>query len=171
MNLLSVTMFTIGAVLLCSCSAASTAHVASARVPSHPTPLDDTVANPAQLDDFFSSSFERSMLSTGAGVRTVELWVQQHADGGLPAKPESLGPDSASWSNSIAICSLIKDEISTDVREWVLYFRCAERSRAQRYRWIANQQRALATIFCCRSSLRAPPETSLSRTETAEIYT
>ena len=35
------------------------------------------------------------------------------------------GPDSEEWDNSFAICSIMKDENITDVREWLTYYRCA----------------------------------------------
>jgi hypothetical protein len=46
-------------------------------------------------------------------------WLQ-----GLPQLPEHLGPASASWTNSIAVCATMKDENVTDVREWLHYYKC-----------------------------------------------
>ena len=43
----------------------------------------------------------------------------------LPKLPPQHGPDSATWSNSIAICAIMKDENVTDVREWLTYHQCA----------------------------------------------
>lgn len=71
----------------------------------------------------YFSSVERSLLATGQGEINRQWWMEQHADGGLAPKPEGVGPDSPAWRNSIALCSMIKDENSTDVREWVMYYR------------------------------------------------
>ena len=60
----------------------------------------------------------------GQGAKNIERWEHAHADGGIPRKPESQGPDSTAWSNTVGICSMIQDENATDVREWVLYYRC-----------------------------------------------
>ena len=68
-------------------------------------------------------SGERSLLG-GQGAANIARWEAQHADGGLPRKPNSQGPDSTAWSNTIGVCSMIQDENATDVREWVLYYRC-----------------------------------------------
>lgn len=64
----------------------------------------------------------RGLMSKGK-LSNQQRWMEQHADGGLAPKPEDAGPDSPVWRNSIAICSMIKDENSTDVREWVMYYR------------------------------------------------
>jgi hypothetical protein len=45
----------------------------------------------------------------------------------LPPLPKSHGPDSPKWNNSVAICAIMKDENLTDVREWLTYYRCADR--------------------------------------------
>jgi hypothetical protein len=44
---------------------------------------------------------------------------------GLPAMSDAHAPDSASWSNSIAICAVMKDEQTEDVHEWLQYYQCA----------------------------------------------
>lgn len=74
----------------------------------------------ASLHSLPNPRIDRSLLSLNS-----QLWEEAHADGGLPPKPKSKGPDSAAWSNSVGVCSLIKDENATDVREWVLYYRYA----------------------------------------------
>lgn len=71
------------------------------------------------------SGIERNLLQKKAGEKNYNLWMEQHLDGGLSPKPDTSGPDSPTWRNSMAICSMIKDENSTDVREWVLYYRYA----------------------------------------------
>lgn len=77
-------------------------------------------------DDEYLSGVERSLLSQGGDTANVRRYKEQHADGGLKPKPVSSGPDGTAWRNSVAICSMIKDENTTDVREWVMYYRCGE---------------------------------------------
>ena len=45
--------------------------------------------------------------------------------GDLPNLPEDRSPDSPTWNNSVAICAIMKEENAKDVREWLLYHRCA----------------------------------------------
>lgn len=45
-------------------------------------------------------------------------WLQ-----GLPLMPATHSPESEEWSNSIAVCSIMRDENVTDVMEWVRYYR------------------------------------------------
>eukprot|EP00892_Ulva_mutabilis_P000947 jgi/Ulvmu1/10853/UM007_0027.1 len=52
----------------------------------------------------------------------TSIWDDTHAAGDLPELASSHGPNSAQWSNSVAICATMKDENSTDVREWLLYY-------------------------------------------------
>jgi hypothetical protein len=42
----------------------------------------------------------------------------------LSELPESKGPWHPNWSNSIAICAIMREEQIADVREWLLYYRC-----------------------------------------------
>lgn len=42
---------------------------------------------------------------------------------GMDPLPDIHGPDSEEWDNSFAICSIMKDENITDVREWLTYYR------------------------------------------------
>jgi hypothetical protein len=42
----------------------------------------------------------------------------------LPPLPNTFSPDSDNWSNSIAICAVMKDENITDVMEWIAYHQC-----------------------------------------------
>lgn len=116
----------LAAMLLVAHTSPSTAVVAGTRAASPHASADSGDVDLEQDDDYIFSSLERMLLGTGAGSRAMQLWYQQHQDGGLAPKPDSLGPDSAAWSNTVAICSLIKDENSTDVREWVIYYRCAQ---------------------------------------------
>lgn len=39
--------------------------------------------------------------------------------------PHSHSPDSPQWSNSFAVCAIMRDENITDVREWIHYYKCA----------------------------------------------
>ena len=39
----------------------------------------------------------------------------------LPGLPADRSPDGATWSNSIAVCAIMRDENTTDVREWLEY--------------------------------------------------
>jgi hypothetical protein len=52
-------------------------------------------------------------------------WESIHQDGDLPALRDDRSPDDPSWDNSIAICACMFKENTTDIREWVLYHRCA----------------------------------------------
>eukprot|EP00892_Ulva_mutabilis_P000948 jgi/Ulvmu1/10854/UM007_0028.1 len=55
---------------------------------------------------------------------TPTLWRRAHVSGDLPLLDDSEhGPNSTLWSNSVAICATMKEENSTDVREWLLYYR------------------------------------------------
>lgn len=42
---------------------------------------------------------------------------------GLPVMPPNHSPESPDWSNSIAICAIMRDENATDVMEWLRYYR------------------------------------------------
>jgi hypothetical protein len=42
---------------------------------------------------------------------------------GMDPLPKSNGPQSKRWSNSFAICAIMKDENITDVREWLTYYK------------------------------------------------
>ena len=44
---------------------------------------------------------------------------------GMPALDESHSPGSNEWSNSVAICAIMKDENIDDLVEWLAYYRCA----------------------------------------------
>lgn len=59
---------------------------------------------------------------------SMRRWMEAHADGPLMPKPLEAGPDRDSWTNSIGLCSMIQDENSTDIREWILYYKCAFRA-------------------------------------------
>jgi hypothetical protein len=52
-------------------------------------------------------------------------WENIHRDGDLPALPDERSPDDASWDNGIALCACMREENTTDIREWILYHRCA----------------------------------------------
>ena len=44
---------------------------------------------------------------------------------GMPPLPDSHAPTSSHWSNSVAICAVMKDENTTDIIEWLTYHQCA----------------------------------------------
>ena len=48
----------------------------------------------------------------------MERWLES-----LPAMSEGHSPDSPQWSNSFAVCAIMRDENITDVREWLRYYR------------------------------------------------
>ena len=50
----------------------------------------------------------------------LERWLED-----MPPLPPLHAPDSPTWSNSIAICAIMRDENVTDVREWLQYYRYA----------------------------------------------
>lgn len=43
----------------------------------------------------------------------------------MPPLPESHSPDGGHWTNSVAVCAIMKDENITDVVEWLAYYKCA----------------------------------------------
>jgi hypothetical protein len=43
----------------------------------------------------------------------------------MPVMPLNHSPESDEWSNSIAICAIMRDENVTDVTEWLKYYMCA----------------------------------------------
>lgn len=56
----------------------------------------------------------------------IGKWRTTHGHGNLEELPsETHGPDGPHWNNSVAICALMKAENSTDVREWLLYYKYA----------------------------------------------
>lgn len=56
----------------------------------------------------------------------IGKWRTTHGSGHLAELPsETHSPDSPLWNNSVAICALMKSENSTDVREWLLYYKYA----------------------------------------------
>lgn len=44
---------------------------------------------------------------------------------GLPSLTKTHSPSAEYWSNSIAVCAIMKDENITDVAEWVAYHKYA----------------------------------------------
>lgn len=48
-------------------------------------------------------------------------WEESHQAGNLPELDEPVR--AASGDNSVALCTVMKDENSTDVREWLSYYR------------------------------------------------
>jgi hypothetical protein len=42
----------------------------------------------------------------------------------LPSLPESYSNSSSSWSNSLALCTIMRNENITDLREWLTYYQC-----------------------------------------------
>lgn len=49
-------------------------------------------------------------------------WEETHQTGNLPELDEPVR--AASGPNSVALCTVMKEENSTDVREWLSYYRC-----------------------------------------------
>jgi hypothetical protein len=43
----------------------------------------------------------------------------------LPPLPINHAPWHPEWSNNMAICTIMRQENVTDVREWLDYYRCA----------------------------------------------
>jgi hypothetical protein len=43
---------------------------------------------------------------------------------GMPLMSGSHSPNSVHWTNSIALCAVMKDENITDIVEWLLYYQC-----------------------------------------------
>lgn len=43
----------------------------------------------------------------------------------LPVMSESHAPESEEWSNSFAVCSIMRNENLSDVMEWLRYYKCA----------------------------------------------
>ena len=58
-----------------------------------------------------------------------------------------LSPDSPAWSNSLALCAVMKDENITDVREWLQYYRCVQRSAAALVRFGSLHVGLLSACF------------------------
>jgi hypothetical protein len=44
----------------------------------------------------------------------------------FPRLPADRAPGQPDWSNSIAICTCIKDEQPADLQEWVEFHKCVE---------------------------------------------
>lgn len=76
-------------------------------------------------------SFQTPLAGEPARPRLIQgqcigKWKTTHGEGNLPELPSAThGPDSPQWNNSVAICALMKSENSTDVREWLMYYKCA----------------------------------------------
>lgn len=51
------------------------------------------------------------------------VWAYTRRRGSLPLKPALSSPASASWNNTIAMCTSVRAENTTDLREWVMYHR------------------------------------------------
>lgn len=66
----------------------------------------------------------RDVLLWSSKMRPREnAWAYIRRGGSFPQLPDRSSPESASWKNSIAMCTSIRSENTTDVREWVLYHR------------------------------------------------
>lgn len=64
------------------------------------------------------------------GHHQHHAWVQAHKHGDLPLLPTDRSPDSDSWDNSVSICACMLQENTTDVREWLMYHKCASMTPA-----------------------------------------
>ena len=42
--------------------------------------------------------------------------------------PKEFAPSEPAWSNSVAVCAVMKDEAVADIIEWLGYYRCASRT-------------------------------------------
>jgi hypothetical protein len=70
-------------------------------------------------------------------------------EGDLHELPAERGPNGTGWDNSVAICACIRNENATDVREWILYYKCAPT--------------ILAILHACVASLCCPRPASYAR--------
>jgi hypothetical protein len=70
------------------------------------------------------------------------------AQGDLPPLPPERAPNGSEWDNSVAICTSMHRENSTDIREWILY-----------YKYVSCHMSYVK--FTCRSSERCPPRAHL----------
>jgi hypothetical protein len=56
---------------------------------------------------------------------TSTLAVRESFARPMPKLPNHMGPWSNRWNNSVAVCAAMRQENATDVREWLLYYKCA----------------------------------------------
>ena len=63
---------------------------------------------------------------TKAEVRDKQReWYDAVQRGPLPQLSNEKAPWNWRWRNSIAICTSVRQENTTDLREWLLYYQCA----------------------------------------------
>jgi hypothetical protein len=57
--------------------------------------------------------------------RQLDSWAYRkaHKRSDVSPLPDSRSPFSTEWNNSVAICAIMKEENTTDVREWLMYHR------------------------------------------------
>jgi hypothetical protein len=83
-----------------------------------------TVLTPMGIS-IFSSSQSRGFwdlkINENSEEKVAIKRMQQRRD--LPPLPDSSAPWNSQWSNSIAICAIMRDENITDVQEWLEYYK------------------------------------------------
>jgi hypothetical protein len=61
--------------------------------------------------------------SMGRRLLRFSYWAAK-SQGDMPDLPPERGPNGSAWDNSLAVCTSMHKENSTDVREWLLYHKC-----------------------------------------------
>lgn len=74
-----------------------------------------------------AAAYPKSQVPVGQinGHHFHSIWLENHQDGDLPMLTPDRSPYSDTWDNSVSICACMLRENTTDVREWLLYHRCA----------------------------------------------
>jgi hypothetical protein len=52
-------------------------------------------------------------------------WRQAVREGDVPKLSNVRAPWGTAWRNSLALCSTVRQENATDLREWLMHYRCA----------------------------------------------
>ena len=92
-------------------------------------------------------------------LKRQHMWRQAVRDGDVPKLSNRRAPWGLAWRNSIALCSTVRQENTTDLREWLMYYRCARVLCAARVRPVlqAARQALLLAHLCERVFSGAEP--------------
>lgn len=85
-------------------------------------------------------------------LKRQHIWRQAVRDGDVPKLSNWLAPWGPAWRNSIALCSTVRQENTTDLREWLMHYRCVTLTDL---RWMMNNSFGLTVEVECASICKA----------------
>jgi hypothetical protein len=93
-------------------------------------------------------------------------WRQAYREGDLPKLSNRLAPWTRTWTNTIALCSTVRQENTTDLREWLLYYRCAFHAIYSEFVW----QNSNASVVLAKRVEHDTSGCTWSKVQSAEVH-